>query len=229
MRRPSRALAGTPGVGFPPVCPPLTPQLCTRRVVTTRQKCQAGQAETPFCGDDGQDAHPKLSGNLPQQPALAHSTLKRVLEIRGALAATDGHRRAALRALLAGRRLRVGPDPDRGFRVAGLLEVVLETTPPPRASVPEPPGLDEDHRLCEVQTGAQLPSPPDRGRLPDRHLKPGGIPEIHVARDRLPRTAAARPPIPSPRRSRVPGSGMGAATAMIWGAVILKSFPSASK
>jgi hypothetical protein len=56
---------------------------------------------------------------------------ERVLEIRGAFEASDEHRRAALRGLLAGRRLRVGPDPVREFRVDGLLEVVIETTPRP--------------------------------------------------------------------------------------------------
>jgi hypothetical protein len=56
----------------------------------------------------------------------------RVLEIRGAFAGNDSHRRTALRALLCGRRLQVAPDPDRGFRVDGLLEVVLETNPPPQ-------------------------------------------------------------------------------------------------
>jgi hypothetical protein len=58
---------------------------------------------------------------------------ERVLEIRGAFEASDEHRRAALRGLLAGRRLQVGPHPERGFRVDGLLEVALER-PPARVS-----------------------------------------------------------------------------------------------
>jgi hypothetical protein len=47
-------------------------------------------------------------------------------------------RLALLCASLLGRsRLRVGPDPDRGFRMEGLLEVEVETwpeEPPPSRS-----------------------------------------------------------------------------------------------
>jgi hypothetical protein len=71
-------------------------------------------------------------------PAIAWDRLRamaeeRVVEIRGAFEAGDEHRRAALRGLLAGRRLQVGPHPERGFRVDGLLEVALER-PPARVS-----------------------------------------------------------------------------------------------
>jgi site-specific DNA recombinase len=42
---------------------------------------------------------------------------KRVIEIRGALGWSPEHRRRVLRELLGGRRLAIGSDPDRGFRV----------------------------------------------------------------------------------------------------------------
>jgi DNA invertase Pin-like site-specific DNA recombinase len=49
-----------------------------------------------------------------------------VLEIRAGLEASDGDRRLAIRALLGGRRLRVGPDPELGFRFEGVLELALQ-------------------------------------------------------------------------------------------------------
>jgi len=60
----------------------------------------------------------------------------RVLALRQALE-SGPESRAALRSLLGNRRLRVGPDPDRGFRVEGLLEVELETRTA-RGGAPEP-------------------------------------------------------------------------------------------
>ena len=66
-----------------------------------------------------------------------------------------------------------------------------------------------------------LPCPPDRRRLHNRRVYPLGIAEIHVMRGQRTRMARARPPSSAPRSSRVPGSGTGAATAIVCGAVML--------
>jgi len=51
--------------------------------------------------------------------------------------ALDGpESRAALRSLLGDRRLQVGPDPERGFRVDGLLEVEIESGSRPGCAGP---------------------------------------------------------------------------------------------
>ncbi len=52
----------------------------------------------------------------------------RVLEMRSAFLGSPEHARAGFRALLGGRRMRVGPDPERRFRVEGVFELALETT-----------------------------------------------------------------------------------------------------
>lgn len=46
-----------------------------------------------------------------------------IVEIKTALEGHDDQRRAALRSLLRGRFLQVGPDPERLFRVTGELQV----------------------------------------------------------------------------------------------------------
>jgi hypothetical protein len=86
---------------------------------------------------------------------------ERVLEIRWAFEASDEHRRAALRGLLAGRRLQVGPHRERLFRVDGLREVGLER-PPARVSgrgdrvvagwALQPRHPDPLHPLCGLVT-----------------------------------------------------------------------------
>lgn len=56
----------------------------------------------------------------PHSPAGAFSGFKRTLSDLGAwLVGTSEQGRAALRALLGDRRLRIEPDPDRGFRIDG--------------------------------------------------------------------------------------------------------------
>jgi hypothetical protein len=66
---------------------------------------------------------------IPSMDRLRAIAEARVREIRGALEGHEEERRAALRALLAGDRLRVGPDPERGYRVDGMLAVGA-TVPP---------------------------------------------------------------------------------------------------
>jgi DNA invertase Pin-like site-specific DNA recombinase len=73
----------------------------------------------------------RLLGRLTEIPVfdpeeILQAAEARVLELREALE-HGPESRAALRSLLGNRRLRVGPDADRGFRVEGLLEVELET------------------------------------------------------------------------------------------------------
>lgn len=63
---------------------------------------------------------------------LDRETLRRliephVLEMRTALLGSPELARTAFRALLVGRRMRVGPDPEQHFRVEGLFELELET------------------------------------------------------------------------------------------------------
>jgi hypothetical protein len=70
-----------------------------------------------------------------QGPDLDLETLRpliveRVEEMRSAFKGEPEAARGALRALLGTRRLRVGPDPDRGFRVEGLFLLPLETRAP---------------------------------------------------------------------------------------------------
>jgi DNA invertase Pin-like site-specific DNA recombinase len=54
----------------------------------------------------------------------------RVAEMRTAFESAPENAREALRVLLGTRRLRVGPDPDLGFRVEGLFVLPLETRTP---------------------------------------------------------------------------------------------------
>jgi hypothetical protein len=52
----------------------------------------------------------------------------RVREMRAAFEGSPDDCRAAFRALLGGRRMRVFPDQEHRFRVEGMLELALETT-----------------------------------------------------------------------------------------------------
>jgi hypothetical protein len=75
---------------------------------------------------------------LAEPPQLAEDDLDpsvlralveaRVRDLRGAFEGAPEECRAALRALLGGRRMRVLPDPEQRFRVEGLFELSLETT-----------------------------------------------------------------------------------------------------
>jgi hypothetical protein len=56
--------------------------------------------------------------------------VERVQEMRSAFEGEPESAREALRTLLGTRPLRVGPDPDRGFRVEGLFILPLETRAP---------------------------------------------------------------------------------------------------
>jgi DNA invertase Pin-like site-specific DNA recombinase len=72
----------------------------------------------------------RLLDRLTEPPVFDPEEIRRaaearVLVLREALA-HGPESRAALRALLGNRRLQVGPDPERGFRVDGLLEVEIE-------------------------------------------------------------------------------------------------------
>jgi hypothetical protein len=72
-----------------------------------------------------------LTAQAPRAPLdLDVETLRplveaRVRDLRGAFEAEPEHGRAALRALLAGRRMRVGADAELGFRVEGVFEIDL--------------------------------------------------------------------------------------------------------
>jgi DNA invertase Pin-like site-specific DNA recombinase len=83
----------------------------------------------------------RLLDRLTELPVFDPDEIRRAAEARFlALREALEHgpeSRAALRSLLRNRRLRVGPDPDRGFRVEGLLEVELETRTA-RGGAPEP-------------------------------------------------------------------------------------------
>jgi hypothetical protein len=74
-------------------------------------------------------------------------------QIETALAGEPETTRRGLDALLAGRRLRVLPDAERGFRVEGALRLRLEAGNPPGASSP-PAGCQEGsgglHRPARV-------------------------------------------------------------------------------
>lgn len=61
--------------------------------------------------------------------ALRALIIDTVREINEALAGDVERARGVLRALLGDRRLRVGPDPERGFRMDGMLELTLEGQP----------------------------------------------------------------------------------------------------
>jgi len=60
----------------------------------------------------------------------AMTSRERVEEMRSAFEGEPEAARDALRALLRTRRLRVGPDPDRGFRVEGVFVLPLEARAP---------------------------------------------------------------------------------------------------
>jgi hypothetical protein len=59
--------------------------------------------------------------------ALRPWIIERVTEMRSAFKTEPENAREALRILLGPRRLRVGPGPDRGFRVEGLFVLPLES------------------------------------------------------------------------------------------------------
>ncbi|HME73177.1 MAG TPA: hypothetical protein VKM54_25410 [Myxococcota bacterium] len=60
-------------------------------------------------------------------PEILRATIEaRVREVRSAFEASVQDRREAFRALLGNRRMRVGPDPERGFRVEGVFALALE-------------------------------------------------------------------------------------------------------
>ena len=62
--------------------------------------------------------------------ALRPWIVERVEEMRSAFETEPGDAREALRILLGTRRLRVGPDPTRGFRVEGLFVLPQEMRAP---------------------------------------------------------------------------------------------------
>jgi hypothetical protein len=89
------------------------------------------------------DAHERVLEDLERERETLRRRLRRsepqidVDELRGAiertvrdlgawLTGTPEQGRAALVALLGDRRLRVGPDAERGFRIDGELELALE-------------------------------------------------------------------------------------------------------
>lgn len=55
---------------------------------------------------------------------------QKLLDLHGTLSGQPEQGRAALLALLGGRRIKVCADPERGFQVEGILELALETEPP---------------------------------------------------------------------------------------------------
>lgn len=67
---------------------------------------------------------------LPSEAALREIARPRVLDYRGLLESSPEDGRRALRALLAGERMRVYSDTERGFRVEGLFRVPLTHEPP---------------------------------------------------------------------------------------------------
>lgn len=71
-------------------------------------------------------------------PDLLRAVIEaRVLEMRAAFHASAEDQRAAFRGLLGDRRMRVGADPERGFRVEGVFSLALEM---PNARAYEGPG-----------------------------------------------------------------------------------------
>lgn len=75
-------------------------------------------------------------------------------------------RRAAFRALLGGRRLRILADPEQRFRVEGIFELALETTdaranegagrdPSPRPESPAATGGSDSLRARAASAGTQ--------------------------------------------------------------------------
>ena len=70
-----------------------------------------------------------LEGRLAAQPVipsrdqLRRMAEARIMEIKTALEGHDDQRRAALRSLLRGRFFKVGPDPEKLFRVTGELQL----------------------------------------------------------------------------------------------------------
>ncbi len=77
-------------------------------------------------------------GQAEIAPDLLRAVIEvRVREMRAAFEASLEDRRAAFRSLLGDRRMRVGPDPELGFRVEGVFALSLET---PNARDYESPG-----------------------------------------------------------------------------------------
>jgi hypothetical protein len=91
---------------------------------------------------------------LPDLEAISALVERRVLDLRTTLDSEPEAARRAMRRLLGGERLRVYSDPDRGFRVEGILRVPLND---------EPPGTEASGRFdCWVAggrfaTGEHLP------------------------------------------------------------------------
>jgi|SRR5208337_1223740 len=75
-------------------------------------------------------ARPEAGGADVDLEALRPWIVERVAEMRSAFETEPENAREALRILLGPRRLRVGPDPDRGFRVEGLFVLPLEMRAP---------------------------------------------------------------------------------------------------
>ena len=67
---------------------------------------------------------------LPDVDALAAEATRRVLAHRAVFEGNPEHAQRGLRALLSGERLRIHADPDRAFRVEGLLRVPTSNEPP---------------------------------------------------------------------------------------------------
>ncbi len=80
---------------------------------------------------------------------LRQLVTERVLDLRKTFEGESQGIRAALQELLRGRRLRVSPDAERGFRVEGLFEWLLQARPPTKAARPH----WENGRLATVVAG----------------------------------------------------------------------------
>lgn len=64
------------------------------------------------------------------EAVLRTTVEERVGDLRSAFTGAPEEARAAFTALLGDRPMRVGPDPVRGFRVEGILELRLEVRAP---------------------------------------------------------------------------------------------------
>ncbi|HBZ70559.1 MAG TPA: hypothetical protein DEP35_12860 [Deltaproteobacteria bacterium] len=92
-----------------------------------RQELSRGPAEL-----EAERAHLSRSPSGGAGPALAPEVLRaaieaRVREVRSAFEVSLQDRREAFRALLGNRRMRLGPDRERGFRVEGVFSLDLES------------------------------------------------------------------------------------------------------
>jgi len=124
-----------------------------------------------------------LFAELEAEPATLHAQLgaapptsidaealraERVLELRRALDHSPDRGRSLFLCLLSDRRMRVGADPEHGFRVEGVFDLGLDTGP---ARVQKglragrafgSGGLLRNARLREVSRVAWATSPPHR-------------------------------------------------------------------